>query len=130
MGHWRWAPRPHERFGPVDVLVNNAGGVKRTSTFEALDEESRRWELALNIDGVVNCTQAVAADMLPRGKGSVINNLSLSVQTGGSGGQQDVAGGHGPLQIAGERHADHGADSAAIESISLNHDDGSSEPRR
>lgn len=70
--------RAHERFGPVDVLVNNAGGVKRTSTFEALDEESRRWELALNIDGVVNCTQAVAADMLPRGKGSVINISSNS----------------------------------------------------
>lgn len=70
--------RAHERFGPVDVLVNNAGGVKRTSAFEALDEESRRWELALNIDGVVNCTQAVAADMLSRGKGSVINISSNS----------------------------------------------------
>lgn len=65
-------------FGPVDVLVNNAGGVARPSEFEQLDEESRRWEIALNVDGVVNCCQAVAADMLGRGSGSVINISSNS----------------------------------------------------
>lgn len=65
-------------FGPVDVLVNNAGGVSHPSAFEDFDDESRRWEIALNIDGVVNCTQAVAKDMLARGRGSVINISSNS----------------------------------------------------
>jgi len=65
-------------FGPVDVLVNNAGGVKRNCAFEDLDDEARRWELALNIDGVVNCTLAVSADMLGRARGSVINISSNS----------------------------------------------------
>lgn len=68
----------HQAFGPVDVLVNNAGGVGRTCAFEDLDAETRRWEIALNIDGVVNCTQAVASDMLSRGTGSVINISSNS----------------------------------------------------
>lgn len=68
----------HERFGPVDVLVNNAGGVGSTRPFHELDAETRRWEIALNIDGVVNCTQAVADDMLSRGVGSVINISSNS----------------------------------------------------
>ena len=68
----------HERFGPVDVLVNNAGGVGSTCPFDELDAETRRWEIALNIDGVVNCTQAVAKDMLSRGTGSVINISSNS----------------------------------------------------
>jgi NAD(P)-dependent dehydrogenase (short-subunit alcohol dehydrogenase family) len=68
----------NNRFGPVDVLVNNAGGVAHPSLFEELDEEARRWEIALNIDGVVNCTQAVAHDMLSRGTGSVINISSNS----------------------------------------------------
>ncbi len=65
-------------FGPVDVLVNNAGGVAHPSDFEKFDEEGRRWEIALNIDGVVNCCQAVAADMLGRQHGSIINISSNS----------------------------------------------------
>jgi len=65
-------------FGPIDVLVNNAGGVASPSAFEKLDEESRRWEIALNVDGVVNCCQAVAEDMLSRQRGSVINISSNS----------------------------------------------------
>jgi NAD(P)-dependent dehydrogenase (short-subunit alcohol dehydrogenase family) len=63
----------HKAFGPVDVLVNNAGGVAAQSPFTELTEETRRWEHALNCDGVINCTQAVADDMLSRAKGSVIN---------------------------------------------------------
>lgn len=46
--------RCNDEFGPVDVLVNNAGGVAHTSDFENFDEEGRKWEIALNIDGVVN----------------------------------------------------------------------------
>jgi len=66
------------RFGPVDILVNNAGGVGHPSPFEELDDVARRCEVALNIDGVVNCTQAVAKDMLSRKTGSVINISSNS----------------------------------------------------
>ncbi len=68
----------NELFGPVDILVNNAGGVAHPAAFEELDEEARRWEVSLNIDGVVNCCQAVANDMLGRGKGAVINISSNS----------------------------------------------------
>lgn len=70
--------RCNEAFGPVDVLVNNAGGVAHMSDFEDFDEEGRKWEIALNIDGVVNCCQAVAKDMLGRSAGSVINISSNS----------------------------------------------------
>ncbi len=70
--------RCHEQFGPVDVLVNNAGGVAHPANFEELDREARQWEIALNIDGVVNCCQAVADDMLQREHGSIINISSNS----------------------------------------------------
>ncbi|CAB1369895.1 SDR family NAD(P)-dependent oxidoreductase [Denitratisoma oestradiolicum] len=66
------------QFGPVDALVNNAGGVAHPSAFAELDDEARRWEIALNIDGVVNCCQAVGRDMLARGRGSIINISSNS----------------------------------------------------
>ncbi len=52
--------RAHAQFGHVDVLVNNAGGVAHPGAFVELDEEARRWEIALNIEGVVNCCQAAA----------------------------------------------------------------------
>ncbi len=68
----------HEAFGPVDILVNNAGGASHPSNFEELDRESRDFEIKLNIDGVVNCCQAVADDMLGRGTGSVVNISSNS----------------------------------------------------
>jgi len=67
----------HKAFGLVDVLVNNAGGVAETSTLETLSKENRDWEIKLNIDGVVNCCQAVAEDMLGR-SGSIINISSNS----------------------------------------------------
>ena len=68
----------HEAFGPIDILINNAGGACRPNEFEQLDKESRDWEIALNIDGVVNCCQAVADDMIGRGTGSIVNISSNS----------------------------------------------------
>ncbi len=65
-------------FGPVDALVNNAGGVAHPAAFAELDEESLRWEQALNIDGVVNCCQLVGREMLARNAGSIINISSNS----------------------------------------------------
>ena len=70
--------RCNEVFGPVDVLVNNAGGAAEVSEFEQLGEDARKWEIALNVDGVVNCCQAVSHDMLRRATGSVINISSNS----------------------------------------------------
>lgn len=66
------------QFGPVDALINNAGGVGHPAAFVELDDEARRWEAALNIDGVVNCCQAVGREMLDRGQGSIINISSNS----------------------------------------------------
>lgn len=70
--------RCHAEFGTVDVLVNNAGGVAQPSPLEALSDEDRDWEIELNINGVVNCCQAVAADMLEKKSGSIINISSNS----------------------------------------------------
>jgi len=64
--------------GPIDILVNNAGGVAHPSNFEDFDAEGRQWEIALNIDGVVNCCQAAGKQMLEQGRGSIINISSNS----------------------------------------------------
>jgi NAD(P)-dependent dehydrogenase (short-subunit alcohol dehydrogenase family) len=72
----------HHHFGPVDALVNNAGGNKRPGLLHEIDdEEFRRYNVALNMDGVMNCTLAAARDMFEAGKGSIVNissNASVS----------------------------------------------------
>ncbi len=64
--------------GPIEILVNVAGGVAGRYEFENLGQDVRDLEIALNINGTVNCTQAAGADMLVRGGGSVVNISSIS----------------------------------------------------
>jgi NAD(P)-dependent dehydrogenase (short-subunit alcohol dehydrogenase family) len=63
----------HQRFGAVAILINNAGGSKLPGPVEDLTDLTTRWNIALNIDGVVNCTLAAGRDMLGQGKGSIVN---------------------------------------------------------
>jgi hypothetical protein len=52
-----------EAFGPIDVLVNNAGG-DRPSFFVNTDESTWEAVLALNLTGVSACTHAVLGSMV------------------------------------------------------------------
>ncbi len=67
-----------ERFGSIDVLVNNSGGVHQPCAFVDQTRESMEWEINLNIWGVVNGCQAVGRHMLERGQGSIVNITSNS----------------------------------------------------
>jgi NAD(P)-dependent dehydrogenase (short-subunit alcohol dehydrogenase family) len=72
----------HQRFGAVEVLINNAGGSKFPGPVENLTEEIMHWNVALNVNGVVNCTLAAGKDMLARGKGSIVNIASNAALLG------------------------------------------------
>ncbi len=67
-----------KRYGQIDVLVNNAGGVAYPSVAVEQTRENAQWEVNLNIWGVYNCTHAVADEMLERENGSIINITSNS----------------------------------------------------
>lgn len=62
-----------ERFGPVNVLVNNAG-ISHVGTVETTTEEDMDRLFAVNVKGVFHCLQAAVAAM--KGRGGVILNLA------------------------------------------------------
>jgi len=68
-------------FGPVEILVNNAGAAP-TAPFHKLSAETWRQVMAVNLDGVFNCTRAAIDAMLAAGWGRVINIASTAALRG------------------------------------------------
>ncbi len=65
---------------PIDILVNNAGnaGSERMRPRPFAETEPAEWAapLAVNLDGVMNCTHTVLPGMIDRGWGRVIGVVS------------------------------------------------------
>jgi len=70
-----------ERFGKIDVLVNNAGFVSNKLFLKKPREEYMR-EITINYLGVVNCTRAVLDNFVERKTGKIINIASDSGRMG------------------------------------------------
>lgn len=66
-----------EATGPIDVLINNAARDDRHA-MEAVEPESWRRTLSLNLDHQFFATQAVQAGMVARGRGAIIMMGSIS----------------------------------------------------
>lgn len=71
----------HEAFGPVAILVNNAG-MSAFTPFMEITEELWDKVMTVNLKSMLICTQAVVPDMLAAKWGRVINVSSSSAQTG------------------------------------------------
>lgn len=79
----RLVERTEAEFGPVDVLVNNAGVFPRYSWDEMTRED---WDavLGVNLGGLFNMTKHVLPTMLERKSGSIVNLSSTWALIGGS----------------------------------------------
>ncbi len=70
------------QFGRIDILVNNAGGATATGPFCDQKEEDWDRDIALNLKGVMVCTQAVLPQMLERKYGKIISISSGVAKNG------------------------------------------------
>ena len=66
----------YERYGKIDVLVNNAG-ITRDALFVKMKEEDWDRVIEVNLKGVFNMTQVVVPYMVKGGGGSIINTSSV-----------------------------------------------------
>jgi NAD(P)-dependent dehydrogenase (short-subunit alcohol dehydrogenase family) len=65
-----------KRFGPVDILINNAGIFAQLRWEEITETDWDRF-LAINLKSQFLCAQAVAPPMKRRGQGKIVNLASL-----------------------------------------------------
>ncbi len=80
-----WVDAVVERYGRIDVLVNNAGvlrdgvlvRVKDGELVKQMPEADFDLVISVNLKGVFNCTQAVAPVMIRQGSGVILNATSI-----------------------------------------------------
>jgi len=71
-----------KRFGPINILVNNAGIAQIKNFLDISPEEWQRM-LDIHMKGTFLCSQAVISDMISAGWGRIINTASVAGMEGG-----------------------------------------------
>lgn len=67
------------RFGGVDVLVNNVGGVRpRTGGFSSVTDEDWQWALEMNLLSAVRATRAAVPHLIARAPSTIVTVCSVN----------------------------------------------------
>ena len=66
-----------DRFGKIDILINNAGIAQAISALDMTEEDWDRM-MDIHVKGTFLCSQMVGRDMVKQKKGSIINISSMS----------------------------------------------------
>jgi 3-oxoacyl-[acyl-carrier protein] reductase len=80
-----------DRYGRVDVLVNNAGSLVERRSLEEMTEDLWDRVIEVNLKSVYLCSQAVLPLMKRQGRGRIINVNSVAARNGGGPGSAAYA---------------------------------------
>ena len=87
----RMAGEIEERYGRLDVLVNNAGSLIERRKLEDMTEDLWDRVMDVNLKSVFLCSKAVLPALKRQGRGRIINMTSVAARNGGGPGSAAYA---------------------------------------
>lgn len=75
-----------ERFGQIDILINNAGGLVQRQAVAEVSAELYQYIMDLNMTSIFQVCQQVIPIMQRQGRGNIINVTSIAARLGGGAG--------------------------------------------
>jgi NAD(P)-dependent dehydrogenase (short-subunit alcohol dehydrogenase family) len=85
--------------GSLEILVNNAGVLDGYFPVDEMDEAVWRRVLDIDLTSVFLCSKRALAEMLPRGRGRIVNMSSVAGLNGTGGGAAYIAAKHGVVGL-------------------------------
>ena len=85
--------------GPLEIMVNNAGILDGYVNVDEMDEGVWRRVIDIDLTGVFLGSKRALREMLPRGRGRIINMASVAGLNGTGGGAAYIAAKHGVVGL-------------------------------
>ncbi len=85
--------------GPLEIMVNNAGILDGYIDVDEMDERVWRRVIDIDLTGVFLGSKRALREMLPRGRGRIINMASVAGLNGTGGGAAYIAAKHGVVGL-------------------------------
>jgi NAD(P)-dependent dehydrogenase (short-subunit alcohol dehydrogenase family) len=106
-----------ERFGGLDIGVNNAGIGGPTAPTGEYPLDGWRTVMSVNLNGVFYCTRAEIGPMRERGGGSIVNMASILGTVGFANSVAYVAAKHGVVGLTQNAALEHAADHIRVNAV-------------
>ena len=103
--------------GPLEIMVNNAGVIDGYFNVDEMDEALWRRVIDIDLTGVfLGCKRALA-EMLPRGRGRIVNMASVAGLNGTGGGAAYIAAKHGVVGLTRQMAVTYSARGVTINAV-------------
>src|SRR3954463_14216084 len=103
--------------GPLDVLVNNAGILDGYFNVDEMDQAVWRKVIDVDLTSVFLMSKRALREMLPRGRGRIVNMASVAGLNGTGGGAAYIAAKHGVVGLTRQMAVSYAARGIAINCV-------------